>query len=812
MNANLKIALRVLYRERQYALLNIVGLALAIACCLLLALYLREEFTYDRHNVLHKQIYRVESGMTVGEAETTFAATSQVLGPMLKERDGEIQAYTRFRPIDQDVMAIRYGDKSFYWSDVYFADPNVFSVFTHKILYGDPAHALDDPAAIAVSEKFARQYFGEGNPIGKTVTNETGIPLQVRLVFADLPGNSHLKYDVLVSFNSPILQIPDDQNLRSVLLWLPSVYTYLLLPKGYDVGQYRAISTTLYEQYMKPVGAGAKWRSWLQPLDDIHLYSDVGADRPRGNRYYLYAFAAVGLLIMVVACINYINLATARATKRARGVGLRKILGAPRVPLIVEFLTEAVLLALLATILGVVLLALALSLTPLPTLLGGSVRLDMLGEPSLAFLLVGFAVLLGLLAGIYPAMHLSSWTPLTALVSSGQARQRGTRFRKALVVVQMAISIGMLASALLMVGQMRFVSRMPLGFAKENRVMVTLRGAGVIEQLPTIINELAANARILGITTSETRIGERALFDRADLETDTGGQASSLMSNLAVGDNFLQVMGMRLEQGRGFDTQLKSDTGRAFVVNQSLVRAMGWREPLGKRVKLGVFGPEGRVVGVVNDFNFASLHTGIAPLLMYLSSGDLSNVAAENKPFLTKVLILNIAGAGIADTLRDIKATIAKRDAVHPFEFEFLDDSLNVLYTSDQRLMQLMSLFAGMCVLIGCLGLYGLTAYSAQQRTREIGTRKVLGATPSQIIWLLARMLIPLLTVGALAGSLLAYVVVQRWLDNFAYRAAINPLLFVAAATIAALITFGTVALQSSGVARRDPVDALRYE
>lgn len=820
MNANLKIALRVLHRERQYALLNIGGLALAIGCSLILALFVRSELTYDQHNVLHEQIYRVASEITVGDGETRLATTSEMLGPMLADFYPEIQAYTRLRRIDQDMMLFREvasgpQGEAFYWEDVYFADANVFSVFTHDVLYGDPDKALIEPVGVAVSETFARKHFGDANAVGKRIANERGVPLQINLVFSDLPENTHVKYDVLMSFESPLLASTEDPMLRRLMLWFPTVYTYLVLPENYDVDQFHTVSENFFEQHMLQPGRTERWRSWLQPLDDIHLYSDVAADRPTGNRYYLYAFVAVAAFMLLVACINHVNLATARATKRVRGVGIRKILGAPRAPLVLQFLAEGVIFAFIATVLGLVAVEVAFSATPLRSLLGKPLRLDLFGDPAFAAGLLGFSVVIGLVASAYPAIQLSSWTPLSALISSGQASKRSAGFRKVLVFVQLTVSIAVIATTMLMASQMRFIANMPLGFAKENRVIVTLRGADVIERLPTIINELSNHPGILGVTTSETKIGSGTLFSYTDIENASGGFTPIMLSNLAVGPNFFSVMDLKLQAGRTFDRRLLTDIGTSFVVNEALARTMNWDEPpLGKRIRFSTTAGavEGYVIGVVTDFNSASLHLGMTPLFMYLSSRDMSKVPTEERPYVKDFLILNVAGEGISRTLSDIGATISKFDPIHPFEFQFLEDSLNDLYTSDQRLMQLIAIFAGICVLIACLGLYGLTAYSAEQRTREIGTRKVLGATPTQIIWLLAKPLVALLLVGAVVGSFLAYFAFDTWLTSFAYRVAVNPLMFVAATAMAAIVTFATVALQCSGVARRDPVDALRYE
>ncbi len=813
MITHIRIALRSLYREKLYASLNVAGLALAIACCLVVGLYLRSELTYDHHNLLYKRIYRVANEFTFGGNGERVAVTSPVLGEMLASSDPEIQAFTRLR-LTQDHFLIRHGADAYYWDDVYFADDNVFDLFTIDVIYGDPATALVDPTSIAVSESFARKYFGEANPIGETVTTDSNIPLKIALVFADLPENTHLKYDALFSYNADFLRNPENAAQRRAALWGAGdfLYTYLLMPEGYDPRDFDRVAASFYENNMASVGqsVNGSWRGWLEPLADIHLYSDLAYDRPTGNRYYVYGFAAVGFFILVVACINYINLATARAGKRARAVGIRKILGGSRFSLVAEFLGEAVLFALIAAVLGAVLVEVALRFSPLETLIGKHLRLDFVADPMLAVVLVGFSVLVGLLAGLYPALYLSSWAPLTALVGENRAGQGNVRFRQSLVFAQFSISIAVICATLLMSAQMRFIEKKSLGFATENRVMITLRGVDLLEKAPAIINDLAGDSHILGISMTALMMGQDLPVGAAQVETNEGSLERKAMSFMPVGKNFIDVMGIQLTAGRDFSKRLLTDVGAGFVVNRTLVREMGWDEPLGKRI---VIGPQdGRVIGVVEDFNFKSLHSPIEPFAMMALSEDYTNVPLITRPVVNRLLVLDIAGQEINRTLQRLEQKFAEVDPTHPFEFKFVDDSLNELYVSEHSLMQLVGILAGICILIACLGLYGLTSFTTEQRTKEIGIRKVLGASTLQIILLLSRSTLLLILAGAVVASIGAYFAIDEWLAGFAYRAAINPLLFLGSTALAAAVAFATVALQSYGTARGEPADSLRWE
>ncbi|MBN1238657.1 MAG: ABC transporter permease [Gammaproteobacteria bacterium] len=810
MNAYLKIALRNLYREKRYAIINIAGLALAIACCLVLGLYLRGELSYDRHNVDHEKIYRVVNEFNLGGSEDRFAVTSPVLGQMLTDAYPEVEDYTRFRPAAENRLLLHHEDQAYYWDSVYFADDNVFDVFTHDVIYGDPETALVDPASAAVSESFARRYWGDENPIGETIATDAGVPLTVRLVFADLPPNTHLKYDALLSIN--YFRIPDDTTQRRQQLFNVGLYTYLVMPQDYDVQDFAAISADFFDKNMAETAnqLRATWRAWIQPLADIHLSSDVGYDEPTGNRYYLYGFAAVALFILVVACINYVNLATARATRRARSVGIRKILGSGRWPLMLQFLGEAVLFALIAAVVGVVIVEVVLAFSPVERLIGTELRLDLLGDPGLTAAIVGASILVGVLAGLYPAVYLSSWAPLTALVGEGKASRGSIRFRQGLVLAQFVISIAVIASTLLMAAQMRYVADRPLGFEKQNRVMITLRGVDLLEREDTVRNELSAVPGVLGMSTSASLLGRDMPVNVANVENDDGVVQPTTITHMGVGDDYLSVMGMRLVAGRDFSQRLLTDVGTTFIVNETFAENMGWSEPLGKRIQLGP--NNGRVIGVVSDFNFQSLHTAVEPFAIYPLQTDFSNVSEVNRFFVTRWLVVNLAGDQMGSALRDIEEVFRELDPIHPFEFRFLDDSLNELYASEQTLTRLIGIFGAICVFIACLGLFGLAAFTTEQRTKEIGIRKVLGATAAQIIWLLSRNVLLLILAGAVLASVIAYLAVDEWLAGFAYRAPVNPLVFGVATLVAAAVAYVTIALQSYRTAHDDPVDALRYE
>jgi putative ABC transport system permease protein len=807
-----KIAFRTLARDKTYALLNVAGLALAIACCLVLGIYLRSELTYDHSHVNHKRIFRVVNEFEINGKTDRFAATSPMLGPMLKDDNADVQGFVRFIT-NGNQRFIRHGDQGYYWDNIYVTDPNVFDVFTHSIVYGDPQTALSAPDSAAVSRSFARKYFGDTNPVGQVVTIENGEERRITLMFEDLPENTHLKYNVLFSANQTAFATPEDIAQRRQRLFNVNVYTYLLMREGYDAAQFDGVQKAFFERHMTEIGTrlNARWHAWLQPLVDIHLYSDVPYDQPTGNRYYLYGFIAVAVFTLLVACINYMNLATARAAKRAKEVGIKKILGSTRGALIGQFLAESMLLAVVSAALGVLLVEAAAALTPLNELLGKSIELSFTQSPEVFGWIAGLALVVGLGAGLYPAVYLSSIVPVAALVGGSKGNSRSTGLREGLVFVQFVISIAVIACTLLMASQMRYMASLSLGYERENRVMISLRGVDVIERSEAIKTQLLTNPNVLGVTWSTSMMGKDFPINVVGLETNEGVIESTSMSHMGVGPDFVQVLGMQVVAGRALSEEMGADTTiSAILVNEALVRGMHWDEAVGKRFE---FGPnKGTVVGVLKDFNYGSLHDAVAPFAVYRVVDNFAATPPPQRPFVQRVLTVNISGNELNGTMEHVRGTIREFDAQHPFEFEFLDDSLGKLYVSDQRLTRLIGIFAGLCIFIACLGLFGLASFTAAQRTREIGVRKVFGARTTQIVSLLAHRIVLLVIGAAAVASVLAYVVMNRWLQEFAFRTPINPVAFVAAALAGLAIAYLTVALQSLKAARAHPVRALRYE
>jgi len=441
--------------------------------------------------------------------------------------------------------------------------------------------------------------------------------------------------------------------------------------------------------------------------------------------------------------------------------------------------------------------------------MGGQVSLNLLTEPALAAWLLGLGVLVGLISGSYPALYLSSWAPLSALTGTFSSGKSNLRLREALVLLQFTISAAVIATTLLMAAQMHYIATKSLGFEKENRLVVTLRGANTIEKLPAIRAELNKNAHVLGVAEAQRMLGDPTPINIAQMDNNEGVLQDQQLTHMPIGEDFVKVMGLKVLQGRDFSQHLLTDVGTNWLVNESMVRKMGWTEPLGKRIQLGQ--ASGRVVGVVQDFNFKSLHSPIEAFGMWRLVDDFSQTTEVFRPFQQRFLILNIAGTDIRQTLDYVEQVMSRADPKHPFEYTFLDDALDKAYKSEKQLMRLIGIFAAICIFIACLGLFGLSAFTTEQRTREIAMRKVLGATTWQIIALLARRILVLVVIAAVLASVIAYFGIDKWLTGFAYRAGINPLIFVLAAAAAAAVAFITVALQSYRTASANPVEGLRH-
>lgn len=811
----LLIMLRTFRREKTYVLINILGLSLALACCMILLLYVRSELEYDKHHEDHESIVRAVAEVTANGESIHGAMVSPALGPLVVKDYPQVGEYVRFHPIRGRQIALRVEEIKYVWDDIYFVDSNVFEFFTHKAVYGDLKNALADPSSIAVSESFARQYWGDENPVGETISTDSA-QYRVSAVFEDLPDNSHLKYDALLSYEIVLAAYgKTNDTLTPANLFFAMDYVYFKVPEGFQFQELESILNRYYRDNAAEVGE--KMDSYIdyraQPLADVHFDPAWDYDLPTGNIFYVYGFSAVALFILLVACINYTNLAIARGTKRSKEVGMRKVIGANKSQIAAQFMGESLLYALIAFGFSLLLVELLENFTSLPSLLGKRTILDWQQDPLLPGWLGLFALGVGFVAGLYPAFYLASISSLAALTKV--KRERSVRFslREGLVLVQFLVSIAVVACTILMVLQMKYIADKPLGYDKENRIIVQLRGVEVLEQSAVIRNELLKNPNILGVAESSFTPGDELGWNVVTIESNQGRMEYGSLWNMRVSESFFDVMGLNIVNGRGFSRQQLTDVENAIIVSESFVRNMNWDNPIGKRINVTISQQDYYVIGVVNDFHFASLRQTIEPMAIRLfPPQDFSQVIDSDRSSISRPLIIKLSGTNVFEAIRHIESVIARFDPNHPFEFTFFESSLNTQYASENNLLVLTGIFSGVCIFIACMGLYGLSAFNTEQRSKEIGVRKVLGASTARIILMLAQSHLLLIGVAALLASVASYLAIDSWLRAFAYRTEIANWVFFVSAFAVAAVAFITIALQASKTAQANPVKALRFE
>ncbi|HBN16165.1 MAG TPA: hypothetical protein DD407_14090 [Pseudohongiella sp.] len=807
MATHIKLLLRNLRRERFYAVINVAGLTLAIVACLLIGLHVYQALTYDQHTDGHKRIYRATIDLINQGGTNTFALMSDTIAPTLALRNPDIEAFVRFKGLPDNSL-LTVNDEVYYQEALYGTDTNVFEVFGHPAVYGDTRTALIDPNSMAVSESFNQLHFNGENSIGELVT-VNGNDYRISMVFEDVPENSHLKYDVLVPIHGPgFAARPADP---VIALFTVNSYTYFVMPENYDTSQFSAFFDAFWQETTAEVlrGSGINNTMALTPIADVHFGQPAEFDQPVGNLLIVYAYAVIGVLILLVAIVNYINLATARATRRFKEVGVRRLLGAQRGALIAQFLLESVFLTVLAAVFALLVIQVMVR-AGVPAVLLDELSLELYNSPLVLGAVLLAALILGVLAGLYPAAWIATQS-VSPHASTAHSSVREPILRKALIVFQFAVTISVISSTVLVLSQMHFIASMPLGFDQENRLVLTVKGAQPIARLPELTRSLEQLPAVQATTfsTADPAVGFSSGNWR--VETEQGQMDSMFLSFQNAGDDYLEAMGMELVEGRSMSN---ADTGRTVVVNETLVQTLGWSDPIGMRTGMpgDIEGGE-IVVGVVRDFHFDGLQVPVSPLVIRLSRPEsysaLDPEVAFNQDARVTVVLREDADQG---TLQELESVWRRHMPELPFQYRFLDNIIESRYTSESNIISTLAYSSAVSIFISCLGLLGLTAYTTERRTREIGIRKVLGASPSQLLFALFRNVFFLVLIASVIASLLSYYWINSWLANFAYRDEINLLVFPAAALLTIVLALITMVLQSWGPINRNPVHALRYE
>jgi putative ABC transport system permease protein len=795
-----KIAWRNIRKNRLYSFVNIAGLTIGIASCLLIGIYMWNELTYDDFHKNADRIARITMEYQYSGTKDQIAVTGTKAGPEFKRRFPQVEAYVRTM---KGAMSFANGTKAFDEKNALYADADFFSVFSFPLLRGNAKKVLDAPGKIVLTEKTARKYFGTEDPIGKTLRMNGSSDYEVTGIAGNAPLNSQIQYDVIVSFSS----IRGAERER----WTEANYVTYLLVK--DATQIRPL-----EQQLKLYGKRMKEREFhiqpnstdyvsfgLEPLPYVHLHSTVkGGLEPSGNITYIYVLSMVALLILLIACVNYTNLAIAQSAGRGIEIGIRKVMGAGRVQLLKQFLGESFVLAVMALLLAFVLSS---ALLPLfNNITGKTFSASQFLTPAF----IGAALLLGIvvsiLAGSYPAFVLSN-TRLVRILKSGlQMSHSGGRIRKMLIVFQFVIAVFLTAATIIVLQQVSFIQRKDLGYNREQIMVlpVDYKTRAVYEQLK---NDIKNDQHVLSLTGSYEDPTSIGWGDGITADDGTGKKELSLNAT-PVDLDYLKTMGMQLVAGRDFtrnDFMLQDTSGNyrnyrsVYILNENAVRQLGWtpEQAIGKTIRKST---PGTVVGVVKDFNFESLHTPVGPLLIFLDTS------------MVRELFVKIRPEQAAATIAGLEKIWHSRVLHRPFDYHFLDEDFNALYKEEQRTAKLFSLFSGLAISLACLGLFALAAFTTIQRTKEIGIRKVLGANVMNITFLVAKQFMLLVAIAIVIATPLAWIAGNSWLQNFAYRTDIHWWIFMMAGIAAMIIAISAVCYHAIRAALANPVEALRSE
>jgi putative ABC transport system permease protein len=799
----IKFFVRIFLKDKFFSTLNILGLALGIAVSIILLLILQNDLTYDQYHEKHKRIYRLGGHLQATGVDGRRSRTARELGVILKEELPEIQAVVRANNWDHTLVKYesKGGEKAFYEEDIVRTDSTYFQVFTHQFIAGDPNTCLTDLNTLVITESKAKKYFGDEDPINKSliINNQ---PWKVTAVIRDLPANTHLKFDILLSRLIDREWVMDKGQVKSEAFWNPDVYMYLLMPEHYNPNDFEKKFASIFNKYFKAFGdqVGGKYTPILEPLADIHFHSDLDSDEPHGNIAYLYAFTGIGVFIILLACINYMNLSTAKSVTRATEIAMKKTLGSGKRSLVVSFLGESVFLSFISLALAIVLVFVVLRLTSFNQLIDKNLAPDFLHNPLLLFGSLGIALGIGIISGLYPAFYLPAIPTLHVLKGTFKNRKSSHILRRVLITTQFAISIFVVVCTLFMQDQIDYVRSKDLGFDKENVLLLPIQDSVVENHMSAIKNEFLQNPHITAATTAYNVMGIDIGGSVMWAESETGMKQQSF-SIMFVGDNYMKTMGMKLASGRDFQPGPTADIQDVFIANEAASKLMGWgNEGVGKKVKFFHAEKDGQVIGIVKDFNFNSLHNAVEPLLIVKTNGD------------GGFLHLRLQGGNLPQTISYIREKWTHFDTTHPFEYSFLDQRFNEQYKADEVQYKLLSGLSYICIFISLLGLLGLSAFSATQRTKEIGVRKVLGATISNIIFMLSKDVLLLVIVAAILVAPVSYWVMNGWMSNFAYRTELNYLFFIFVTVMALGFVFLTVAFHSMKTARTNPTESLRTE
>ncbi|MCJ7579281.1 MAG: ABC transporter permease [Candidatus Aminicenantes bacterium] len=779
-----KTGIRTLLRNKGFSTLNIMGLAVGLAVCILIFLWVQDELGYDCFHTNADRIYRVIEHEELSSGELlSYTQQGPELASILKTDYPEILESVRFRNMRDRL--VKFGDNQFYERDFAFADPAILTMFTFPLKMGNPASALNEPSSIVISENMAKKYFENQDPLGKILRVDNHTNFIVSGVMENIPSNSHLKFDFLAKFDSI-------KNFGQSITGWGSFYidTYVLLAKTADPHNVNQKIKNVISEHSD----GDPFFINLQPLTRIRLFSNaILTPRVDGDIKYVVIFSLIAIFILLNACINFMNLTTARSGKRAREIGMRKVVGARRKELIIQFFGESLLMAFISLLFAVVLVQVLLPF--FNQLSGKDLPLMILGRFHVILGLLGITLTAGMISGIYPALFLSSFQPVSVLKSTFKSGHRGKTFRKTLVIFQFVLTTVLVIGTVVVYRQLNYLRQQNLGYDKEQVMSFRLPG-NLREKIDLLRTTFERNPDVLNTAAASIVPGSRRATFTLNNWEGRDSEDRFEMGLLDVDLGFLSTFELEMVDGRFFSPDFTTDEENAVIVNEAAIRAIGMQNPVGK----WIFGPNLKIIGVIKDFNLRTLHHKIAPLAISMTKSNLN------------YMFVKIAATNIPRTIESLKSSWISLVPDYPFEFMFLDDQLEDLYRADQRIGKIINTFAGLALFVACLGLFGLASFVAERRTKEIGIRKILGASNPIIFHLMARDFIKWILLANLIAAPIAAYAATRYLNTYAYHTKLGLVVFIIPGLLTLLISLLTISWQSIRAATSDPIKSLRYE
>jgi len=795
-----KIGFSSLIKNKVYTLINISGLAIGLSCFILIALYIKNETGYDKFYINAGNIYRINTHVDVNGISNSYpAAHYPAAFDIVQDYPEAINATTLYRAfyLSNVLPKIKYGEKEFEEGKFFLADSSLFTVFDFEFQYGNPDKAFEHSYSVVLTDATAKKYFGNSNPIGKLIQFQDTVTLKVTGVLKPFKGKTHLDFDFLAHSKLLLSQIIGFKIDNAYLgLWY---YSYIVLQPGASPAALESKFPEFVKKYYPPRYTENNAQLTIQNIKDIHLYSDFSTSdiSVNGNIQYIYTLGSIAILVLLIACINFMNLSIARFSNRGKEIGMRKVMGAEKQNLVFQFLGESVLIAFIA---GLISLFLVMICIPVFNDLA-AVRLqpgEMVSPLNLAAI-IGIVLITGLVAGLYPSFVMAAFQPVKVLKGLHHASNNKISLRKALVVAQFTVSLILLIGTLIISDQLDFMRSKNMGFDKDQVIMIPVGGVTtMVNDYAVLKNKLMQAPEITAVTNISHNIGQEALpYFPMKIE---GIDDEQMLPIMYVGYDFLKTFKVDMKTGRFFDINHPTDSTLSFVINESAAKSLNWSDPIGRKITFGVGGiPNSEVIGVINDFNFDPLRSKIGPLIMCFSSAR-GNVAVKVK------------SSDYQNTLALIESTWNDLFPAVPFSFYFLNEALNKTYAAEENLASVFKYFCGLAIFVASLGLFALASFSAERRLKEIGVRKVLGASEPGLVVMLFKEFLVLILVSFLMASPLAYYFFDQWLSGFAYRIDIGFMTFVIAVTFITLIALVTVGYQSISAARTNPVKVLRSE